>query len=59
MLTPEVAKKLNLDYDQIKKQTLASDDEEIIFRINDQNELDLSVFDSKAFSVMHADLMAK
>lgn len=55
-LTPETAKQLNLDYAQILKDMHIQSDQDILFKINENDELDLSIFNEKVFAAAREDI---
>lgn len=56
-LTPETALYFGLDYEMIVQDTIHSKEESIFISVDENNELNLSIFDEHVFAEMRADGM--
>ncbi len=54
-LTPEIATHLNLDYNRVAQSMRVQIGQDILFKINEKDEMDLSIFENKVFAEARAD----
>lgn len=55
-LTPEVAKQYNIDLEQIKKDIQLQPNQHLMFKVDQNKLLDLSIFQESIFSGMRTDI---
>jgi len=57
VLNRERARSLNLDYDLMVERLQVRQNERMLLHLNEENELNLSIFDDAAFSRIVADIV--
>lgn len=57
VLSRELAEKLSLDYDFIVREFQPASDEFLAVKVDEQNQVDVSIFDNTQFSAARADIV--
>lgn len=57
VLSRSLAEKLSIDYDFIVKEFQPSSDEFIAVKVDEKNQIDISIFDNSQFSAARADIV--
>lgn len=57
VLSRELADKLSLDYDFIVREFQPTPDELLVVKVDEQNQVDVSIFDKTQFSAARADIV--
>lgn len=57
VLSRGLAEKLSLDYDFLVKEFQPTDDEFLAVKVDEQNQVDVSIFDNAQFSAARADIV--
>lgn len=57
VLSRELAEKLSLDYDFLVKEFQPKKDEFLAVKVDEQNQVDVSIFDNTQFSAARADIV--
>lgn len=57
VLSRELAKKLSLSYDFIVREFQPTPDEFLAVKVDEQNQVDVSIFDNTQFSAARADIV--
>lgn len=57
VLSRELADKLSLDYDFLVKEFQPTTDEFLAVKVDEQNQIDVSIFDNAQFSAARADIV--